>query len=1042
MNLSNSTFSLLILIFTTLVSVVSFAQNGVPKAFNVQGTIYQPGGNNPFLGTANMRFQILNEAATCLMYEETVTGVNTTNTNGAFSVDLGTTATRSNKIDSTTTLGLNIFKNNVTYSSTTLTRITGCPDNLVIGANETRKLRISFDVSGSYSDMTPDIEMLTAPYAMIAETLDGYSANEFIMVNTSAGRQVSQINLETLLNNLTKFNTLNNFAATGNITGNAATATTAGTVSDGAITAVKLAQMGASPGQVLKWNGTGWAASNDNSGVGTITSSDITTALTYTPVGPAGTVANATNAVNATNSTNATTAVNFSGSLSGDVSGTQSSTTVNSVGGKSAAQIAASVNDTLAATNANTLSTIVKRDGSGNIAVSNLLATNVSSTNNSIQNLYLFDQSNNNRILLKAPINGITNYTLTLPPTVGTTGQVLSTNASGDLSWITASSGDVTSVAGRTGVVTLSSADISGLGNSAGLNVGTAAGTVAAGDDVRLSNTRTPTDNTVSTIKIQDNAITSIKILDGTISSTDISNASIEASHLARMGANFGEVLKFNGTNWVASADNSGNSGTVTSVSSATTDITITNPATTPELTLNAATTGANKILRLDGSGKIDASTLPNSILTTASILSGDVSGTNTTTSVDKIKGVTVSASAPTTAGQVLRYNGSQWVPNFIAMTDLRSSVTGGNAFASSCGANQTLTYNSVGDVMSCSNIAISISQISGLASSASIDTTNASNLTTGTVAAARMPALTGDVTMTAGTTTTALANDSVTTAKINALAVTDAKINDVAWSKITSKPTTASGYGITDAVSNAGSAPSIQTGLDSSKPSSGWTAGRLYVASDTKKIYYDNGSSWIIVGTTVKADISGVAASGANADITSMTAVTAVTSTTALGLNAGGTNQNVNLAPTGTGTVDVASKRITNVATPTATTDAPTKAYVDAAVTGGGSISMISAESASTYTIATGSAYCRSLNAACQYNSDGSACGGTTYTGWKFPTAEDLGLFVGLTASGNYLWTRSVYYGGGNSFVYYRLSDGGWSYNLYNSGNYVRCVR
>jgi hypothetical protein len=51
----------------------------------------------------------------------------------------------------------------------------------------------------------------------------------------------------------------------------------------------------------------------------------------------------------------------------------------------------------------------------------------------------------------------------------------------------------VTSVAGRTGVITLSTADISGLGTSATLNVGTTAGTVAAGDDSRFSDARTPT---------------------------------------------------------------------------------------------------------------------------------------------------------------------------------------------------------------------------------------------------------------------------------------------------------------------------------------------------------------------------------------------------------------------------------------------------------------------------------------------------------------------------------------------------------------------
>jgi hypothetical protein len=54
-------------------------------------------------------------------------------------------------------------------------------------------------------------------------------------------------------------------------------------------------------------------------------------------------------------------------------------------------------------------------------------------------------------------------------------------------------SSPVASVAGKTGVITLTAGDVSGLGNSAALNIGSSAGTVAAGDDSRLSNSRVPT---------------------------------------------------------------------------------------------------------------------------------------------------------------------------------------------------------------------------------------------------------------------------------------------------------------------------------------------------------------------------------------------------------------------------------------------------------------------------------------------------------------------------------------------------------------------
>ena len=61
---------------------------------------------------------------------------------------------------------------------------------------------------------------------------------------------------------------------------------------------------------------------------------------------------------------------------------------------------------------------------------------------------------------------------------------------------------------------------------------GTAAGTACQGNDSRLSDTRTPTDNTVSTAKIQDGAVTSAKIADGTIATADIADGAINSAKI------------------------------------------------------------------------------------------------------------------------------------------------------------------------------------------------------------------------------------------------------------------------------------------------------------------------------------------------------------------------------------------------------------------------------------------------------------------------------------------------------------------------------
>ena len=75
---------------------------------------------------------------------------------------------------------------------------------------------------------------------------------------------------------------------------------------------------------------------------------------------------------------------------------------------------------------------------------------------------------------------------------------------------------------------THSASDItSGTLGIARIPTGTSGSTVCVGNDSRLSNTRTPTDNTVSTAKIQDGAVTGDKISDGAVTEGKIADGAV-----------------------------------------------------------------------------------------------------------------------------------------------------------------------------------------------------------------------------------------------------------------------------------------------------------------------------------------------------------------------------------------------------------------------------------------------------------------------------------------------------------------------------------
>ncbi len=201
---------------------------------------------------------------------------------------------------------------------------------------------------------------------------------------------------------------------------------------------------------------------------------------------------------------------------------------------------------------------------------------------------------------------------------------------------------------------------------------------------------------TVTSVEVLDNSLTGADILDNSIGVQDIQNNAIVNAKIADgavtgakidgMGATNGQVLKWNGTTWAPAADNSGSAALNLSAGPA---ISIT--GTAPNLTIN--NTG---------------DTNPADDVTTNSGADGDITGifSNLQVKPGVINTLELGDQAVTgqkiddmgaTNGQVLKWNGTTWVPSADNAGSASLNLTAGTAI-SITGTAPNLTINNTGD--------------------------------------------------------------------------------------------------------------------------------------------------------------------------------------------------------------------------------------------------------------------------------------------------------------------------------------------------------
>ena len=592
--------------------------------------------------------------------------------------------------------------------------LNGTASNATNAVNATTAVNLSGSLAGDVTGTQP---------ATIVAQVGGQSAAN-VALATIAANTATALNTA---NTIVKRDNSGNFAAgnitanlsgnvVGNVNGNADTATTAATTNNfsgnltGDVTGTQSATVVSSVGGQTATNvaaGTTLAnnATNNNAagtlvrrdGFGNFSAGTITANIAGDVTGNL-----IGNASTATSAITATTATNFSGNLTGDVTGTQPATAVSTVGGQTAANVAAGTVLANNATATNTTNTIVKRDNSGNFAAGTItanLAGNV--TGNLIGNASTATSA---------------------------------TNFSGNLS------GDVTG--------TQSSTVVSTVGGQTAANV--AAGTVLANNATN--------NNTASTIVRRDSsgnfsAGTISASLTGNVTGNLIGNASTATSATtATTATNFsgnltGDVTGTQPATVVSTVggQSAANIATATVAANTATPINTANTIVQRDASGNFAA----GIITANLAGNVTGNLIGNANTATTATnfsgnLSGDVTGTQSATVVNMVDGQTATnvgiataaanaATASNTTNTIVKRDGSG---NFSAGTisaSLTGNVTGnliGNASTATSATTATTSTNFSGNLTG---------DVTGTQSATVVSTVggqSAANIATATVAA------------------------------------------------------------------------------------------------------------------------------------------------------------------------------------------------------------------------------------------------------------------------------------------------------------------
>jgi microcystin-dependent protein len=175
-----------------LIFIIAFLSSSAfaaqPVSFTYQGKALNAAGTSPLTTTVSFTLSITDPSGACLLYQESQSAINLATTNGLFALQVGSqvgASKRTSGVDPGLAM-TQIFAN----AGTQLVAASGsCTSGYTPAANDPRKLHVVVTpTSGSPITITPDLSINAVPNAMVADSLQGYSATQLL---TPAGTIIS-----------------------------------------------------------------------------------------------------------------------------------------------------------------------------------------------------------------------------------------------------------------------------------------------------------------------------------------------------------------------------------------------------------------------------------------------------------------------------------------------------------------------------------------------------------------------------------------------------------------------------------------------------------------------------------------------------------------------------------------------------------------------------------------------------------------------------------------------------------------------------------